>query len=126
MLLAASVLTGCAALQRSEAKRMDSLLTEAGFQQRPADTADKTAHLARLPPDKLVSFMHEGRRTWAYADPAGCHCLLVGGDAEYERYRRLLEAPEIEQNRETAATLEEEDADDAGTAWEYRNGPLFW
>src|SRR5262245_3612388 len=94
---AAWLLVGCAAMQRSETRKTDSMLTQAGFQQRSADTADKAAHLAKLPPHKLMTAVNDGRRIYFYADPTGCNCVLIGDEAAFARYRSLVNAPAIEQ-----------------------------
>src|SRR5438132_9561324 len=49
----AGMLTGCAAIQRSEARSTEQLLAAAGFVVRPAATAGRQQHLAALPPDVL-------------------------------------------------------------------------
>ena len=46
----AVMLTGCAAIQRSETRSTEHLLAAAGFELRPADTAEQQQHLAALPP----------------------------------------------------------------------------
>jgi uncharacterized ParB-like nuclease family protein len=122
----AALLGSCATLQRREAQQMETILSAAGFQQKPADTTDKVAHLAGLTPDKVVSFVKDGKRVYAYADPTGCHCLLVGDEAAYQRYQKLANAPQIAEEQGIAAKVNEEDADDAGTSWEYADGPLWW
>ena len=66
------------------------------------------------------------RRLYAYADPTGCNCLLVGDAQAYQRYQQLVDVPEAAVEAEVASKVNEEDADDAGTDWEYANGPLWW
>jgi len=120
------VIASCAAMQQRQARQMEAILAEAGFQRKPADTADKVAHLSGLKPDQVVSFVKEGKRVYAYADPTGCHCLLVGDEQAYQRYHQLVDAPQIAQDQEMAAREDEDGAEDAGTDWEYANGPLWW
>jgi hypothetical protein len=116
----------CAAVERAAVEQRESLLAQAGFEPRPADTADKLAHLAGLKPHTVVAFTKDGRRLYGYADPDGCRCLYVGDEAAYRRYRELVTAPEAAQEAAIAARVDEEDADDAGTDWEYNDGPLWW
>jgi hypothetical protein len=49
--------------------------------------------------------------SYVFSDPAGCHCLYVGGDREYQEYQRLR--------------LEKERADDDSMncrGWPWCNG----
>jgi hypothetical protein len=116
----------CAAMQQRQARQMEEILAEAGFRRKPADTADKVTHLNGLKPDQMVSFVKDGKTLYAYADPTGCHCLLVGDEQAYQHYQTLVDAPQIAQDQEMAAREKEDGADDAGTDWEYANGPLWW
>lgn len=122
----AFLIGSCAALQQRQARQMEDILAEAGFQRMPADTADKAAHLNGLTPDQVVSFVKDGKRLYAYADPTGCRCLLVGDEQAYQRYQQLVDAPQIAQEQAIAKKVNEDGADDAGTDWEYANGPLWW
>ena len=88
-LAVAVMLTGCAAIQRSEARSTEELLAAAGFVTRPADTAERQQRLAALPPYRLESRTKDGKVVYTYADPGGCHCLYVGGSKEYSEYQRL-------------------------------------
>jgi hypothetical protein len=126
ILVAVILAAGCATIQRREARQTESLLAEAGFQRKPADTADKVTHLGNLAPHKIVSFTKDGKQLYAYADPTGCKCLLVGDAQAYQRYQQLVDAPETAVEADIARKVDEEDADDAGTDWEYSNGPLWW
>ena len=71
----AVMLTGCAAIQRSEARSTEQLLAAAGFVMRPADTAERQQHLAALPPYRLEGRTKDGKVVYTYADPGGCQCL---------------------------------------------------
>ena len=88
-LSAAVTLTGCAAIQRSEARSTGQLLAVAGFEMRPADTAERLQHLAALPPYRLKSHAKDGKVVYTYADPGVCRYLYVGGSKEYSKYQRL-------------------------------------
>ena len=85
----AVMLTGCAAIQRSETRSTEHLLAAAGFELRPADTAEQQQHLAALPPFRLESHSTDGKVVYTYADPDGCHCLYVSGSKEYSKFQRL-------------------------------------
>src|SRR5207245_6961859 len=85
----AVLLTGCAAIQRSEARSTEQLLAAAGFVMRPADTAERQQHLAALPPYRLEGRTKDGKVVYTYADPGGCQCLYVGGSKEYSESWRV-------------------------------------
>jgi len=90
--LAVFSLAGCAGLQTADTRSAERTLTAAGFEARPADTAEKLAHLQSLPARTLVRHTQDGATRYVYADPASCKCLYVGGDAEYRRLRRHEDA----------------------------------
>jgi hypothetical protein len=96
-------LTGCAAIQRSEAKDTEQLLAAAGFQAKPAETPEKLTNLRTMPPRQLVSRAKDGSMVYTYADPDYCQCLYVGGPKEYSAYQRLTVEKEIAQERLDAA-----------------------
>jgi hypothetical protein len=73
------LLTGCAAIQRSEARSTGQLLAAAGFVMRPADTAERQQHLAAL------------------------QCLYVGGSKEYSEHQRLRVQRQIAADQAWAA-----------------------
>src|SRR5206468_49337 len=91
----AVMLTGCAAIQRSETRSTGQLLAAAGFEMRPADTGERQQHLAARPPYRLEKHTEDGRVVYTYADPGGCHCLYVGGSKEYAEFQRL-KAPQVD------------------------------
>ena len=102
-LIIALPLAGCAAIQRSEARDKEQLLAAAGFQAKPADTAEKLANLKAMPPRKLVSQAKDGNFVYSYADPDYCQCLYVGGPKEYAAYQRLAVEKEIAEEQQEAA-----------------------
>ena len=85
----AMILTGCATIQRSEARSTEEMLAAAGFVMRPGDTAERQERLATRPPYRLESHTKDGAVVYTYADPDGCKCLYVGGPKEYSEYQHL-------------------------------------
>jgi hypothetical protein len=77
--------TGCATIQRYQASRTEEVLAAAGFQKRPADTAE----LRSVPPYRITRRTQGGNVVYTYADPDNCRCVYVGGDKEYSEYERL-------------------------------------
>jgi hypothetical protein len=115
------LLCGCAAMERQDARKTESVLSAAGFQMRPADTPDRLAHLKTLTPLKLVPHMKDGRLLYAYADPKNCRCLFVGDEAAYQRYHQLALQQQIAQEQLMTAQMNETAAMNWGL-W----GPLWW
>jgi hypothetical protein len=103
-LIVALPLTGCAAIQRSEARGEEYWLATAGFQAEPADTPEKLANLRAMPPRKLVSQVKDGNVTYSYADPDYCQCMYVGGSEEYSAYRYLFAGKKSDRQRLEATT----------------------
>src|SRR2546429_8865321 len=79
VLAAAMLLTGCAAIQRSEARSTEQLLAAAGFVMRPADTAERQQHPAGLPPYRLRRRPHGGKGWDTYPGSGGCPRPFTGG-----------------------------------------------
>ena len=102
-LAVATMLTGCAAIQRSEARSTEELLAAAGFVMRPADTPERQQDLAALPPHRLESRTKDGKLVYTYADPNGCKCLYVGGSKEYSEYQRVRVQRQIAADQAWAA-----------------------
>ena len=68
----------------------------AGFQMKPADTAERVAHLQTLTPAqaRAAHRTRDGKLLYVYADPKGCQCLYVGDEAAYQRYQQLAHPAE--------------------------------
>jgi hypothetical protein len=108
--------TGCATIRRSEARSTEQLLAAAGFEMRPADTAERQQRLAAMPPYQLVSRPQDGKFVYTYADPDTCKCLYVGGFKEYSKYQRLRVEHQIARDRAWAAQGDRMDCD-MGEPW---------
>jgi hypothetical protein len=100
--------TGCAGLHAGQSRPTEQLLAEAGFKTQPADTAEKLAHLERLPADRIVRREQAGQTYYVYADPRGCKCLYAGRQQQYDRYRELAR----QQTAAAEATVASEEASD--------------
>jgi len=66
----------------------EDMLAAAGFTPVPANTPQRQASLASLPPHKFVHQTQGGKVVYTYADPTICDCLYVGDQAAYSRYRQ--------------------------------------
>lgn len=81
--IALLALSACAAVHREEASDSEALLKQAGFQARPADTAERQQDLAKMPSRQIVERNRNGVPVYTFADPDNCRCLYVGGQKEY-------------------------------------------
>ena len=106
-------LTACAA----QVQNKEDMLAAAGFRPVPANTPQRQATLAKLPPHKFAHMMRNNAVVYVYADPTICDCLYFGSQAAYDRYRANV----FQKNRATeqAFTTERNDmADDLDmTQW---------
>jgi hypothetical protein len=89
LLILAGALGGCAAIERQEAVDTEKLLAAAGFQMRPADSAERRQDLASMPPHTIVARREGAKTVYTYADAQTCSCLYVGGGKAYAEYRQL-------------------------------------
>jgi hypothetical protein len=96
-------LSGCASIRQKEAADTGRLLTEAGFQQRLADSPERLAHLRTMSPLKLVARNKDGQVIYTFADPERCRCLYVGGAKEYAAYQQLAAQHEVSREVDAAA-----------------------
>ena len=88
-LLSILAAAGCATVQAAATRSTQDMLAAAGFQAQPADTPQRIAELQSLPARRLLSRTQDGAVSYVFSDPAGCHCLYVGGEREYQEYQRL-------------------------------------
>jgi len=115
------LLGGCAAMQREEAQQMESTLSAAGFQMKPADTPERLAHLQTMRPLKIFPKLKDGKLLYVYADPKSCTCLYVGDEQAYQRYQALAIREKLTQEQMMAAQMNEDAAMNWGL-W----GPFWW
>ena len=87
--------TGCATLQAAATQSTERMLAAAGFHVEAADTPERVGELQSLPARQLVRRLQNGAVSYKFADPAGCHCVYLGGEREYREYQRL----QVEQER---------------------------
>ena len=111
-MLLAGVLSGCVTPQEAVTQKEDSLAA-AGFVQRPANTPERQAMLAKLPPHRFVRRVHGDDVHYVYADPLVCNCLYVGSQQAYGVFQQHLQQQRIADAQEMAAT----DYSDASWNW---------
>lgn len=106
------VLGGCATMQ-SRARSMDPMLAAAGFQVRPAVTAEQQQQLKTMQPLTLTRITQNGQPYWVVADPVECNCLYVGNEAAYQRYSQLA----LQKQYQDEALMTAEMNEDAAMDW---------
>ncbi len=83
------ILTGCASLERRSAMIKQELLTAAGFEMQFADTPGELARIQAMPQREIVLRRFGDEFYWTYADAHLCHCMFVGNQSAYLRFRHL-------------------------------------
>jgi hypothetical protein len=96
-------LSGCAA----QVQNKEDMLAAAGFTLVPANTPQRQASLASLPPHKFVHQVRNNVVIFTYADPTICDCLDVGNQAAYDRYRQDVFAKNIANEQQMTAQINE-------------------
>ena len=96
-LLLAVLLTGCA----THLQQKENFLREAGFRTVKPSTPVQIAHFQSLRQGHISHETRNGQTLHMLADP-GQHILLVGGDAEYERYQEILYAKVVDPDTASA------------------------
>jgi hypothetical protein len=86
-------------------KQKEDLLGASGFTIVPADTTERQASLAMLPPHRFVHQVRNNVPVIVYADPTICDCLYVGDQAAFDRYRQAVKARNIQVAEERSANI---------------------
>ncbi len=103
LLILVGALGGCAAIERQQAADTEKLLAAAGFQVRPADSAERQQDLANMPPHTIVARREGAKTVYTYADAQTCRCLYVGGANAYAEYSQLAVSEEIARDMSAAS-----------------------
>ena len=112
--------TGASAV--SHVSKKENRLLAAGFVDRPANTPERQAMLARLPEHKLARRVHGDTVTYVYGDAKGCNCLYVGSQQAYGRYQAQKQARDNADAQQMAA-MDYHDAAWNWGAWGPFDGP---
>ncbi len=86
----------------------EDMLAAAGFTLVPANTPQRQASLASLPPHTFVHRVRNGQVVFTYADPTICDCLYVGKQAAYDRYRANVFAQNLANEQQTTAVMDQD------------------
>lgn len=92
----------CATRQQTVAAKEDNLAA-AGFLVRPANTQARIDMLSSLPPNRFTQRVHGNDVSYVYADPIVCHCLYVGTQQAYARYRSYVQAKQLTDEQQLNA-----------------------
>ena len=95
-------LAACQTQQQIVTEHEDNLAA-AGFVIRPANTPERKAMLARLPPHHFVKREKGDAIQYVYADPLVCRCLYVGSQQAYGQYKRDQQQQHLADEQQLAA-----------------------
>jgi len=84
-----TLLAACATEQERVQDKEDNLAA-AGFAAKPANSPERQAEMARLPPHHFVMRPVGDRYVYLYSDPLVCGCLYVGSQEAYGKYKQMM------------------------------------
>jgi hypothetical protein len=103
------VLGSCAGSHPAGGPTMGQTLLSAGFRVRTPETPKQKEIYATLPDQRVQKLTYAGRTYYVYKDAAKGGAL-VGGEAEYERYRQMRRDDRMLSGTDTAMEMEEASA----------------
>jgi hypothetical protein len=103
----------------------ESDLAAAGFQARPANTAERQALLTKLPPYRFVQRVKDDQIHYVYADPTVCSCLYVGTQDAYSHYQQNILARQQAKQLESALKQRNNAAEDDDFNAQIYSDPAF-
>jgi hypothetical protein len=80
------------ACQTYQQNKKENILADAGFKLIAANTPERIQALNNLPPGKISKVDRDGTTYYVYPDAAGCRCLRVGREEQYQRYVKMASA----------------------------------
>ena len=102
--LLAILLSGCAAIEQANRANTERLLSAAGFQPAPANTAERQRSLATLTPYKIERKLRGNGFYYLYAVPEQ-NLVYIGNQAAYAKYQDILIQQEIANANLSAAQI---------------------
>jgi hypothetical protein len=78
--------------------RIEGLLSAAGFQILTGAEAEQQVWYARTPPHTLERHISNGETVYVYTDQRACF-MYIGGQPEYQQYKRILRETADAQRR---------------------------
>jgi hypothetical protein len=113
LVVALAAFEGCASLNASNT---ESLLSAAGFRSRTPSTPKQQALYSQMTPYKVERRTKNGKILYTYADKQK-GVVYIGGEAEYQQYKRLALQQSIAQSQLEAAEINETAALNWGPDW---------
>ena len=101
----AILLTGCAAIEQAQRASTERILSAAGFEPTPANTAARQKSLASLTPYKVERKLRHNEFYYLYAVPEQ-NLVYIGNQAAYGKYQELLIQQEIANANLNAAQMQ--------------------
>jgi hypothetical protein len=113
LVVALAAFEGCASM---DASSTESLLSAAGFRTRAPSTPKQQALYSQATPYKLERRTKKGKVLYTYADKQK-GIVYIGGETEYQQYKRLAVQQSIAQNQLEAAEINETASLNWGPDW---------
>ena len=82
-----AAVTGCVTTSQSTVASKEDMMIASGFKFVPANTPQRQAAFAQLPPHKFTRQTRGNKMVYVYADPTICVCLYVGNPNNYAAYK---------------------------------------
>jgi len=101
----AILLSGCAAIEQAQRASTERILSAAGFEPTPANTAARQKSLASLTPYKIERKLRHNEFYYLYAVPEQ-NLVYIGNQAAYGKYQELLIQQEIANANLNAAQMQ--------------------
>ena len=101
----AILLSGCAAIEQAQRASTERILSAAGFEPTPANTAARQKSLASLTPYKIERKLRHNEFYYLYAVPEQ-NLVYIGNQAAYGKYQELLIQQEIANANLNAAEMQ--------------------
>jgi uncharacterized protein YceK len=101
----AILLSGCAAIEQAQRASTERILSAAGFEPTPANTAARQKSLASLTPYKVERKLRHNEFYYLYAVPEQ-NLVYIGNQAAYGKYQELLIQQEIANANLNAAQMQ--------------------
>ena len=111
VLVVSATLAGCAESQQHRAKRLEPMLSAAGFLVMLPNTPARADELNSMTSAKMRCFSQGGKMHYWFADPVVCHCLFVGNEKAYQRYQQIKLQERMQQQAAETAMLNEDAAE---------------
>ena len=105
----AILLSGCAAIEQAQRASTERILSAAGFEPTPANTAARQKSLASLTPYKVERKLRHNEFYYLYAVPEQ-NLVYIGNQAAYGKYQELLIQQEIANANLNAAQMQKNTA----------------